>query len=91
MEYEKNKKPVFVDFDEMPADMHGITEREYREMKAYNPPLGNLKLAAQVKAMKAKGFTLVEIATQLGQAEMTIRHYSSALFKASPTKKKGRK
>ena len=86
----RTSRAVEVDFDEMPVDSYGITEREYGEMKAYNPPLGNLKLAAQVKAMKAKGDTLAEIAAQLGQAEMTIRHYSSALFKASPIKKKGK-
>ncbi len=83
----RTSRSVEIDFDEMPSDMYGITEREYGEMKAYNPPLGNIKLASQVKTMKAKGLTLAEIAVQLGQAEMTIRHYSSALFKASPIKK----
>ena len=85
----RKSKAVVIDFDEMPADMYGITEREYGEMKAYNPPLNNLKLASQIKAMKAKGQTLADIAAQLGQAEMTVRHYSSALFRASPIKKRG--
>jgi len=81
-------KAVQVDFDETPSEMHGITEREYGEMLAYNPPLTNLKLASRIKAKKAAGVSLADIAAQVGQSEQTVRHYSSALFKASPTKKK---
>lgn len=81
------KKVVQIDLDEVDNDRHGLTEREYGEMLVYNPPLTNTRLAMQVKEKKAKGLTLAEIAAQLGQSEQTIRHYSSALFKASPIKK----
>lgn len=80
-------KAVQVDFDETPSEMYGITEREYGEMLAYNPPLTNLKLASKIKAKKADGVALADIAAQVGQSEQTVRHYSSALFKASPIKK----
>ena len=83
----KRKKVVQIDLDEVDNDRHGLTEREYGEMLAYNPPLTNTKLAMQIKEKKAKGLTLAEVAAQLGQSEQTVRHYSSALFKASPIKK----
>lgn len=83
----KRKKVVQIDLDDVDNDRHGLTEREYGEMLAYNPPLTNTKLAMQIKEKKAKGLTLAEVAAQLGQSEQTVRHYSSALFKASPIKK----
>jgi len=78
----RTSKAVEIDFDERPSDMYGITEREYGEMKAYNPPLGDLKLASEIKRMKPT-MTLKDIAQVLGQTEQMVRHYSSALGKAS--------
>ena len=81
----RTSKSVEVDFDEMPSDMHGITEREYGEMLAYDPPLRNLKLASDVKRLR-KTNTLSDVARILGEKDQLVKHYSSALTKASPTK-----
>lgn len=83
----KTSKAVVIELDETPEDMHGITEREFGEMKAYIPPLNDLELAAKVKAMRGKK-TLAEIAGMLGEKEQLIRHYSSALGKANPYPRK---
>jgi len=84
----KTSKAVHIDFDETPDDMHGITEREYGEMRAYNPPLLNLTIAAIVKAERAKGSkkkTWAQVAIETRQTEQMIKHYSSALEKANPS------
>jgi len=83
----RKSKAVEVDFDETPSEMHGITEREYGEMKAYNPPLSNLELAGAIKRMKPTK-TLKEIAQILNETEQMVRHYSSALGKANPSPRK---
>ena len=83
----KTSKVAYVDFDELPADMHGITEWEYGQMLAYSPPLKDTALAAKVKSMKPTK-TLSEIAAILGEKEQLIRHYSSALGKANPSPRK---
>lgn len=76
--------------EEAITDMHGITEREYGEMLDYRPPLRDLKLASKIKARKADGFSLDEISKQLKIPLQTVKHYSSALNKASPSyQKKG--
>ena len=81
------KKAIEIDFDETPSEMHGITEREYGEMKAYNPPLANLELAGAIKRMKPTK-TLGDIAQILGITDQMARHYSSALGKANPSPRK---
>lgn len=83
----RKSKAVEVDFDETPSNMYGITDREYGEMKAYNPPLGNLELAGAIKRMKPTK-TLKEIAQILNETEQMVRHYSSALGKANPSPRK---
>lgn len=83
----RTSKAVEVDFDELPSDMHGITEWEYGQMLAYSPPLRDTALAAKVKSMKPTK-TLSEIAAILGEKEQLIRHYSSALGKANPSPRK---
>lgn len=62
---------------------YGITEREYGEMLMYDPPLRNLEIAGKVKSAKANGEPLAEIARRLRYDVQTIRHYSSALYKAT--------
>lgn len=87
----RTSKAVEIDFDEMPVDSYGITEREYGEMKAYNPPLSDLRLASIVKAERAKGSkkkTWAQVAIETGQSEQHIKHYSSALEKANPSPRK---
>lgn len=62
---------------------YGLTEREYGEMIEYDPPLRNLDLASRIKRKKAEGLTLKEIARDLKRDEQTVKHYSSALYRAS--------
>lgn len=62
---------------------YGLTEREYGEMREYDPPLRNLDLASRIKRKKADGLTLKEIARDLKRDEQTVKHYSSALYRAS--------
>lgn len=77
------KKTREVDFDTVDSDDHGITEREYGEMRAYVPTLTDLALAAKVKAGKAAGKSLRRIAEETRQTYQTIRHYSAALGRAN--------
>lgn len=87
----RTSRAVEVDFDELPAEMHNITEREYGEMKMYNPPLLDLRIASIVKAERAKGSgkkTWAQVAIETRQTEQMIKHYSSALEKANPSPRK---
>ena len=68
--------------DENPTS-HGITEREYGEMLAYDPPLRNLELAAKVKAARERGLSLAEFAKGRGEGLSLIKHYSAALSRAN--------
>ena len=62
---------------------YGITEREYGEMLMYDPPLRNLEIAGKVKKAKENGEPLADVARRLNKDLQTIRHYSSALYKAT--------
>jgi hypothetical protein len=72
-----------IEFDNY-AD-YGITEREYGEMLAYDPPLRSLEIASKVKAGKERGDTLNEIAKRLSKDVSLVKHYSAALYRAKNT------
>lgn len=77
------KAPIrAVEFDEVDMDDHGITPREYGEMRAYVPTLTDLALAAKVKKGKTAGKSLRKIAEETKQTYQTVRHYSAALGRA---------
>ena len=69
-----------VDLDDY-AD-YGLTEREYGEMLAYNPPLRNLELAGKVKKWKMQGKTIKEMADISRESQSLLKHYSAALSRA---------
>lgn len=76
------KPKTVIDFDEEEKEMHGITAREYGEMKAYTPMLNDLQLASKVKRGKAAGKSLKKIADEIRETYQTVRHYSAALGRA---------
>ena len=78
----ETRKSNEIDFDTVDNDTHGITPREYGEMRAYTPTLLNLELAGKVKRGKQAGKSLRKIAQEIGQTYQTVRHYSAALGRA---------
>lgn len=76
------KRQTTFDFEADDMERHGITDREYACLLAYDPPLTDLELAARVKMAIAKGEALTKFAERAGIKYQLARHYSAALKRA---------
>ena len=60
-----------------------LTERDLDRLYSYNPALKNTAIALSVKNKRAIGWPIRDIAASLSVSIQTVRHYSSALYKAN--------
>lgn len=60
-----------------------LTENDLESLYSYSPALKNTRIALSVKNKRAIGWPIRDIAASLSVSIQTIRHYSSALYKAN--------
>lgn len=78
----KKQPQTTFDFEADNLEEYGITDAEYGQLLAYDPPLLDLELASKVKMAIVKGETLTKFAERIGVKYQLVRHYSAALKRA---------